>query len=524
MEVQVRNRLWMKLDELPKLAANELRELFEHSNPEYHKIVAMGYRTNETPIIRTWKHVEVDDETWLTLPRGGTNRVRAIADKFDLDYEFVDQTSLGDLGAVGGAYTGDWVTPQVFPTGKLRLWDHQERVIEAILRRKQCIVRAPTGSGKTTALIEAIRRANVPTIVVVWESGLFEQWQKRVRDELGVPIKKQGVIQGGKFKPRAITIAMQQTLARWNEAKWKRVEGMFGFVASDEVQRYAANTYGHVIDRFDALFRVGISADETRKDKKHFLIYDHYGQVELEVKKSELVGKGVIHDVGVDVVPSNFAAPWYAVDDDDNPDEGNFTKLLEQMIADEERNDLIVEMTRQRYEAGETILLFSHRVEHCHTLRMMLAKKKIPTGFMLGGAGNHEDFIKTVERLRDREDPLRVAVGTLGKVGVGLDIPNLTCGIATTPIHNNRQFMDQVKGRICRKSDGKTHADLIYIWDRRALGNIPLINLKRWNGNVTVRHAGMSLDVNTYLKEHYESEKPKLIGPFASAEDVRRGR
>jgi hypothetical protein len=153
----------------------------------------------------------------------------------------------------------------------------------------------------------------------------------------------------------------------------------------------------------------------------------------------------------------------------------------------------------------------------------MLAAQGIAAGFMLGGDDFQEDFARTVTRMRDPADSMRVAIGTLGKVGVGLDIPNLTCGIATTPIHSNRQFMDQVKGRICRKHDGKTHADLIYIWDRRVFGRTPLLNLKRWNKQVTVRHVGQNVDVHKYLKENYEDEKPILIGPFATAESIRRG-
>lgn len=370
-------------------------------------------------------------------------------------------------------------------------------------------------SGKTSALIEAIRQANVPAIVIVWESGLLEQWQKRIHAELGIKVKDQGLIQGGKCRLRPITLAMQQTMNQWSDVKWEQVNGVFGFVGADELQRYAAATFVDTIDHFDAEYRIGVSADETRRDRKEFLIYDFFGRIIEDIPKKELEGKGIIHEVTCNVTPTDFKADWYAEDRD-------FSRLLGEIISCPERNARIVQETKHRYDAGETILLFSHRIEHCHTLRSMLAEVGVPADYMLGGVKNQADFVTTVERMRNLKDPLRVAIGTLGKVGVGLDIPNLTVGIACTPIHNNKQFMNQVKGRICRacKPSGKTGAELVYIWDREVYGRQPLINLKKWNQYTNVVHLGQWVDVDQYLKEYHEETErdDDSNGLFATAE------
>ena len=47
------------------------------------------------------------------------------------------------------------------------------------------------------------------------------------------------------------------------------------------------------IDRFTARYRVGVSADERRKDGKEFLIRDLFGGVAVEVPKGEMVDKGI---------------------------------------------------------------------------------------------------------------------------------------------------------------------------------------------------------------------------------------
>ena len=182
MEVRVSNRLWMRLDDLSIPVANELRVKFEHNNPEYHKKRQQGFGVgSETPVITTWKHTTIDDgychRTWLTLPRGGTQRLREVCAAHSIPIEWVDQMTRGNVLKCGGEYTGDWVSPQMFPNRRQVPWEHQERMVKAILAKHQGVARAPTGSGKTSALIDAIRQANVPAIVIVWESGLLEQWQ-----------------------------------------------------------------------------------------------------------------------------------------------------------------------------------------------------------------------------------------------------------------------------------------------------------------------------------------------------------
>jgi hypothetical protein len=51
VKVYVQNRLVMELDQIPKLAANALREQFEHSNPEFYKKRGMGFRSAEPHVI-----------------------------------------------------------------------------------------------------------------------------------------------------------------------------------------------------------------------------------------------------------------------------------------------------------------------------------------------------------------------------------------------------------------------------------------------------------------------------------------
>ncbi len=376
-------------------------------------------------------------------------------------------------------------------------------------------------SGKTSALLKAIAEIQVPALVIMWDSGLLKQWQERIEEELGIAKKDQGVIRAQTFRLKPITLAMQQTLAKWDDTKWERLSGIFGMVACDEVQRYAAKTFLAQIDRFDCKYRVGVSADERRKDKKTFLIYDMFGEVKHEVSKKELVAKRIIHEVECYVVPTNFRCDWYVEKRNANALElTDHTKLKTDMQNDEERNELAVRMIEECIRAGLPTLAFTQFVDHARKLDAALTKRGIASGLALGGPDWEDTFNETVQGLRDGK--LQAGCGTFGKLGVGHDIPTVAAGIAVTPVHNNRPFLGQVKGRICRTTAGKQNARILILWDRLVFGHQPLFNLKAWNEVCRVwdEWEGRWKDIGDYMKESMYGKRTGTTESAAETEDI----
>ena len=497
----------------------QLFAAFNHSNPQYHKARSMGFRYTKEP--KSFELARWDEHT-LTVPRGGMDRVRTILDLHRLEYDVIDNRSQGDQNLVG-SYLDTWnmqVPGPIFPEHKLVLWEHQEEMVQAIVDFQQGIFRSPTGSGKSSALLAAIARIQLPSLVIMWDTGLLKQWQERIEAELGIPAAEQGLIQGKNLRLKPITLAMQQTLHRWSDEKWSALNGVFGLVACDEVQRYAANTFTGIVDRCDSQYRVGMSASEKRKDKKHFLIYDMFGEVRHETTKSELIEKRIIHDVEVMVVPTGFAAPWYLKLKEDKNDPQHmqaYNMLLDKMQSDKERNDLVLALIRTAVEReGLDTLVFAHRTEHCQRLDTMVTAAGIKSGLLLGGKEWEDTFDETINGLRDGTK--QVGVGTFKKMGVGHDIPSLGAGIAATPVHSNREFLDQVKGRICRKADGKLNARIYVLWDRLVFGDFPLNNLRKWNPTVKVWDEVEKkwLEASRYLKD-------KNHGEWATKETIESG-
>lgn len=502
IEVVVDSRLRVLEASLPPGVADRLREVHEHKNPQHHKLKKMGFKAwKEPPIIRTW--AEEHDQSgrcWLTVPRGGMRRLRGVLAEAGLRWAVIDRRTEGDAGVVG-------MTAPI-PPHKLKLWEHQERIVEAVLKRENCVVRSSTGSGKTEALLAAVSRINLPALIVVWESGLMRQWLERIEKELGLSGSDVGVIGGGKFRLRPVTMGMQQSLNAMSEDRWALVERGFGVLGCDELSKFAAATYTKTIDRIPARYRIGMSASEKRKDGKEFLIYDLFGAVAVDVPTAEMVGKGIVHDVEVRVVPTAFSAPWYQ----QTRVEGgvpSFHRLLEEMVKDGRRNALIATVVRECAGADRRVLVFAHRRKHCRRLDSALAGMGLRSGIMTGE--DDEEYAATVAGLRSGDR--QVGVGTFARIGMGLDLPAVAGGVVATPCHTNRQLFGQVAGRLSRRAEGKSGAMLYYIWDREVHGRVALINLRRWNKTVSVRDGAEWVDVSDYL------ERMKR-----DAEEAKRGR
>jgi len=468
LRVTVDNRVRLPLVNLPGSLMDELSGAFSYANPQHQKLKAMGYGTKGEPaVIRTWR----DEGGCLTVPRGGMARVRDALRRYGVAYEVADERAQGEgHGEI--------------PDSLQKPWPFQDACAAALIARENALLRAPTGGGKSSIGISIAARLKVPTCFIVWNSGLFEQWRARLQKELGLREKDVGVIKAGKWNLKPVTVAMQQTLCAKEQIP-AEVNRYFGCVISDEVQRSAADTCFAVTDQFRARYRFGISASELRRDGKEFITRDLFGDVAAEVDREQLVREGFILDVEIEVIPTRFEAPWYG-----HPSEGgelDVNRLLDELTNDAERNGQVIAAALQAVAAGEQVIVLSRRVEHCKLLCRMLVAEGVTTGFLLGGADNRLEFRRSVAGLGTGE--IRAGVGTYEALGTGIDLPSVSVGIASTPILGNRQFFNQVRGRVCRTAPGKQAARLVYLWDR-AVHPAHLRNAVSWNPSVSVLTRG----------------------------------
>lgn len=463
VSVAIDNRIRLRLGQLPPEAAEQLRASCTHENPEFKKRRALGYNTWNCPAkIKTW--AEADGE--LSLPRGAMARLRGVLKAHGVSYSVEDRRS-------GGA----------FVTKPLRYVGHAPRgyqlgARDECLRREQGVVRAATGSGKTTTAMLTAAEIGLNALIVLPSVKLLDQTVEVAEQLLGLRGTQVGRIQGGERRLRPLTVATQQTL--WSRGVDEELQDFFGCVIVDEAHHTAARTYQETIDKFPARYRLAFSADERRKDRMEFLVYDAFGQPIHETSRESVESTGAVVDVEVRIVMTDFRAPWYRK-------EADFNRLLEEMVADEDRNALVTALALEELRAGEKVIMCTHRREHVKALDVRLVAQGFRSGRMLGGQDAADEAEFEATRAGLRSGTVQAGVGTYGALGEGIDLPAVAVGVAVTPIASNKQKLNQFRGRLCRPSPGKTQGRLYLPFDRHVFDDRQLANVLAWNKTVKVR-------------------------------------
>lgn len=444
-----------------------LKRICTHANPDFHKKRAMGMSTYGVEgTIATWVvHDKGTSAESYSLPRGVLHKLRPVAKEVGYFVRVLDRRA----NHVARGWPELAITPR---------W-YQDEAVDACMRFEQGIVRAPTGSGKTLGALTLASVVAQPTLVIMRDSNLLKQWVEVAVEKAGFHRKEIGILKGGKrlLIGERLTLALQQTL--WSKSfPLDSVSKTFGLVMVDEVHTVAAATFQKVIDVFESRYRIGWSADETRKDKKEFLVYDQFGRTIYEIERDVLEEEGTITPVDIICVPTEFSAPWYSFA---APGERDWNGLLDDLTTDDDRNSIVVALTKRLGEMGELpALIFSHRVEHARTIAdVALFAAGIRSGLLLGQEENAVRFAEDKAKLKAGD--LEVCAGTFQAVGQGIDMPAVRSGILATPIGANRQFFNQVRGRVCRPSPGKERGTLYVLWDREIYPNLPR-TLENWNG------------------------------------------
>lgn len=475
--IVVDNRL--RIHGLTDSEREKLKELFTHENPKAKMMRARKMKGwwNEELIIATWG----EKDGVLDLPRGGMSKVRAMLSDLGIAFRVQDRRERG--------------TPIIFPDTKMDLWPHQERIVDACSKRENCLVKSSTGSGKTSALLALAAVLKTTTLVIVHSNALMYQWAERAQAELGIPLDEIGIIGDSKFRLGALTVGTMKSIAKHVDDPEFR--NRWGAVLCDEVHLFAAQTFYACVDPFPARYRIGVSDDQRRKDRKEFLIYDQFGAVAEEISHEEMVKAGHVMDVEVLLVPTEFDAPWYTGEDGDrSPD---YMRLVGEMSIDPERNAIVENILRRELADHRQCLVFAREREHCRLLGSKAAQYA-RAGYLIGGAGaDRQEFDRTRRGLKDGS--LRVAVGTLQACGTGVDLPGVEVGIAVVPILANRQMFRQARGRICRKPAGKTVARFYVLWDRKVFGIRALESAASWNANTFVWANEQWTPIKAYLKK-----------------------
>ena len=316
--------------------------------------------------------------------------------------------------------------PVDFPEFKFELRQSQKAVFDAI--EDNSIINAWVSWGKTFTGLAIAGKLGQKTLVVTHTVALRNQWAKEVEKVYGF---KPGIIGSGHFDlDSPIVIGNTQTLYRNVE----KIRKEFGTVILDEMHHVSSPTFSKILDTNYCRYKIGLSGTIERKDGKHVVFRDYFGNTLFKPPKENYMTP-TVHLVASDIRFMDGAkTPWA----------NRVTKLSN----DEEYRHTIAMLAAAYAARGHKVLVVSDRVSFLKACSELTGDKAV----CVTGEVAHEDREKLVDQILYGD--ANVLYGTQAIFSEGISVDTLSCLILATPV-NNEPLLTQLVGRVIRKKEGK---------------------------------------------------------------------
>ena len=340
-------------------------------------------------------------------------------------------------------------TPDEFWTFAGSLRPIQRPVVDAFLKPEphDGILSLHTGGGKTVCALYIASQLKLPTLVIVHNSFLRDQWEERVKGFL--PKARIGRIQGDlcEIDDREIIIAMLQTLSMKTISIMKFRP--LGLVIVDECHHIASEVFVQALPKVTSKYMLGLSATPTRKDGLMFVANWFLGPLLYTSDTGDKEDRGVHVEV-------------YEYKNDDpvfneilyNAQGVMFTSLMINKLAEcEDRTRWLVEILTDVLDVDphRQVLVLSDRVQHTKDILAAL-----PEGLRSKAAILSTD-VKAAARAEFCATKT-ILIATYAMCKEGFDVPTLNTLVMATP----RPDVDQIVGRILRvEKSARTATPLI---------------------------------------------------------------
>jgi len=340
----------------------------------------------------------------LTIPSGRL-------DLIPKDYEVVDKRTLN---------------PTTFPEFKFTLRESQQEIYDLV--DDNCMIIANPSYGKTFTAISIATKLKQKTLIIVHTKFLLEQWVDEINKTLGI---KAGIVGVGKFKiDSPIVVALFQTLRN----KGHTISKEFGTVIVDEVHHTPAKVFKGIVDKFNARYKIGLTATPWRKDGRHVMLADYFGMKEYNPKdENELTPSVIMVESGIKF-DSSPMTPW--------------ANKVNELVNNTNYLELVLNLAQIQAQRGHKVLVVADRTEFLETCADVL-----DNSMCIIGNTEDRDFLGSGKD---------ICFGSIKIFAEGVNMPPLSCLIIANPL-NNRGLLKQLIGRIARPCEGKKNPEIIDI-------------------------------------------------------------
>lgn len=239
------------------------------------------------------------------------------------------------------------------------------------------VLEAYTGFGKTIVGLSIAAALKRKFLVLVHMDHMIERWAEEAELVLGLTRDQIGIVQGPKYDlGKPMTIAMCQSIYTGSEVKYpdEFYNKQFGLVILDEVHRYGAPCWGTVVSKFNAKYRLSLSATPNREDGLDNVVFWNCGPIAYTAHKTEEGAK----PVGVQVLYKTEYNPKSYFKWKMNAEVGKWemayadpVKYRKVLMKDEGRNTMIVAEMVNAAKQGRKAIVFAHLQNHIKKLRDM---------------------------------------------------------------------------------------------------------------------------------------------------------
>jgi superfamily II DNA or RNA helicase len=281
-----------------------------------------------------------------------------------------------------------------------------------------------------------------PSLILVHTPDLLKQTREAACRWLGI---EAGTVGDGKLDVKPLTVGTVQSVRKYPD-----LSRMFGLVLLDEAHHSPASTFMETLQTFPAAYRYGLTATPKRDDGLERFMTAVIGPVLHTITQDELRAANVLTIPRIEFVRTAFRYPY----DDD------WTDMIDDLIHDSDRNELIYRIICQLLDDGRRILALSQRIEHCEALYRVVNRSR-PGAAAIAVGTRKKERIEGMRRIASGDAQILFATQLADE---GLDVPALDAVIIMTPQRSAGRTIQRA-GRVLRALDGKRQPLVIDIVD-----------------------------------------------------------
>jgi len=353
---------------------------------------------------------------------------------------------------------------------------HQEIVVDHIMERfflinsenKLCVLKQglvlkmETGRGKTHTAFGIMNRLKVRTLIVVPTKALRNQWYKEIKkfipnaqvDEY-IPSKKIEEYNGD------ILIGIINGLLKRDNKFFEN----FGLSIFDEVHKYCSKKNSEIFTLTNSYYMLGMSATPKRIDNLEIVSYLNVGPIinALDIPNYKNNIKNIKFNSVVNVIKYYGPNEYTKLLLNKKTETVSYTLMTGQLIQDNIRNQIIVDITLDTVKDGTPMFVFSTQRNHLDILKEMIEQKlleeqKCSQEIETESKGKIKPFVipdnsiilrggVKMDEIKNQIDNSNIILATYQFLDTGVSIPHMEGIFWAIPRKNS---LSQPLGRILR--------------------------------------------------------------------------